>query len=89
MAKEQQNEEDDEDGTLPSEPFEGLLVKISSGMGGGVGGKMYLFPRSVLPQYEFSPQSQGSFDTQLSGKLINVEFAVYSPGFVVYASAGG
>jgi len=74
---------------LPSEPFEGLLVKISSGLGGGVGGKMYLFPRSALPAFEFNPENQGSFDTQLSGKLINVDFAVYSPGFVVYASAGG
>lgn len=77
-----------QDDSLDSLPFEGLLVKISADMGGYVGGKMFLFPESALRNFEFTPQNQGSFDAQLQNKLINVDFAVYSPSFVLRGSAG-
>lgn len=72
-------EYDEKDFIGPSMPFEGLLVKLSSG-------QMYLIPKHALNGFEFNPQNQGQF-ASLDGQLIGVDFAVYSPGFVVYASS--
>lgn len=77
----------DDDFVGPSLPFEGLLVRVKSDKGGGYGGRMFLIPGSELEKFAFNPADQGQFD-KLQGQLIGLEFAIYSPGFVVYASAG-
>jgi hypothetical protein len=69
--------------------FGGLLVKISSAVGGDVGGKIYMIPQQALGQYVLAQANVAEFDARLPrDTLINVDFAVYRPDLTVRGSAG-
>ena len=69
--------------------FRGLLVKIKDGLSSPASGKRYLIPEQWLAQFEFTPEEVSAFDGTVVGELINVDYAVFKPGLIVFGSAGG
>jgi hypothetical protein len=85
--------QDDGGGPLDSEPYHGLLVKISSAVGGEVGGKTFLIRETDLLQYLFAPNDKTAFDATIEASLdekmrVNVDYAIFAPDFTTQGSAG-
>jgi hypothetical protein len=78
----------EEDGSLDSLPYHGLLVKISSDVAGEIGGKMFLIPTRDLHNFLFLPQNQAAFDQAIDDPLVNVEYAIFTDDFRIRGSAG-
>jgi hypothetical protein len=70
------------------ESHSGLLVKVSKGVAGDVGGKRYFIPESALAQFLINPKNKRELDEALDGTLENIDYGIFRQDMTVGNSGG-